>query len=102
MGTKRVAIDAVYSIGAHCQDKIGEHRELILKLLDECRSNKSKPVRDAALETLKLLKEIHQSKKNFNQFDDTETVKNQKYIIGELRQTKKDSEEYPSFFEDQS
>tara|TARA_B110000285_G_C14703626_1_gene414543 strand:+ start:422 stop:574 length:153 start_codon:yes stop_codon:yes gene_type:complete len=50
--------------------------------LDECRTNKSKPVRDAALETLKLLKEIHQKK---NQFDDSETVKNQKYILGELR-----------------
>ena len=73
-----MAIDAIYSIGAHCQDKIGDHSEKIIKILDECRTNKYKPVRDAAQETLKLLKEIKEKKSTTTlNYDDSE-MHNQK------------------------
>jgi len=58
INTKRVAIDAVYSMGAHCQKQIAAHRDKILPILDVCRTDKNQPVRAAAQETLKLLKEI--------------------------------------------
>lgn len=56
--TKRVAIDLVYSIGAHCSDEIMTQVPTILKILDDCRTDKNQPVRAAAQETIKLLKEL--------------------------------------------
>lgn len=55
---KRVAIDAIYSIGIHCKDLIAHNKEDILQILDSCRTDKNQPVRSAAQETIKLLKEI--------------------------------------------
>ena len=58
VNTKRVAIDLTYSIGAHCSDEIMEQIPAILKILDDCRTDKNQPVRAAAQETIKLLKEL--------------------------------------------
>jgi hypothetical protein len=69
-GLKRVAIDAIYSLSVHCQEKIGKHREQIMKLLDICRTDKAKPVREAAMETLKMMKELVEAPiENRNEFD---------------------------------
>jgi len=38
---KRVAIDALYSIGIHCQSKIAVHKQEILTILDVCRTDKN-------------------------------------------------------------
>lgn len=53
-----MAIDAIYSLNVHCSEKISQHRDKIMKLLDICRTDKAKPVRDAAMETLKMMKEV--------------------------------------------
>jgi hypothetical protein len=37
---------------------VAKNRELIIKSLDECRTDKAKLVRDAAIETLKMMKEL--------------------------------------------
>lgn len=39
--TKRVAIDAVYSVGAHLSFEILNHKEELLALLDVCRVDKN-------------------------------------------------------------
>ena len=56
--TKKVAIDAVYSIAAILKEQILPFRVDILKVLANCRFDKVKPVREATTETIKLLKEI--------------------------------------------
>jgi len=67
--TKRVAIDALYSIGAHLKDEIVGHIEDLLPILDVCRVDKNQPVRAAAQETIKLFKELKEQKLN-QSFDD--------------------------------
>ena len=57
-GTKRVAIDAIYSIGAHLSNEILQAKDELLSVLDKCRTDKNQPVRAAAQETIKLLKEL--------------------------------------------
>jgi hypothetical protein len=56
--TKKVAIDAIYSMSAILKDEIVPFRLEILQVLNHCRFDKVKPVREATLETIKLLKEI--------------------------------------------
>jgi hypothetical protein len=56
--TKKVAIDAIYSMTAILKDEILPYRQEILSVLNHCRFDKIKPVREATLETIKLLKEI--------------------------------------------
>ena len=65
--TKRVAIDAIYSIGAHLANEILDHKKEILALLDKCRTDKSQPVRAAAQETIKLIKDLDATR---SQYDD--------------------------------
>lgn len=67
--TKRVAIDALYSIGAHLKDEIVGHIEELLPILNVCRVDKNQPVRAAAQETIKLFKELKEQKHN-QSFDD--------------------------------
>ncbi len=56
--TKKVAIDAIYSMSAILKDEIVPFRLEILQVLNHCRFDKIKPVRDATLETIKLIKEL--------------------------------------------
>jgi hypothetical protein len=55
--TKKVAIDAIYSLTAIVKDDIVSRRMTILRILMPFRYHKVKPVREATLETIKLLKE---------------------------------------------
>jgi hypothetical protein len=55
--TKKVAIDAIYSISAILKEEIQPYRVDIIKTLNTCRFDKVKPVREATLETIKLIKE---------------------------------------------
>ena len=56
--TKKVAIDAIYSMSAILKDDILPFRIEILQVLNHCRFDKIKPVREATTETIKLLKDI--------------------------------------------
>jgi hypothetical protein len=56
--SRKVAIDAVYSMAAIIKEEILPFKNEILKSLNTCRFDKIKPVREATLETIKLLKEI--------------------------------------------
>ena len=68
--TKRVAIDAVYSIGAHLSTEILDYKEDILNILDKCRTDKNQPIRAAAQETIKLLKDLeHQRSRSYDGSD---------------------------------
>ena len=67
--TKRVAIDAIYSLGAHLSSEILSHKEELLQLLDKCRVDRNQPVRAAAQETIKLLKELDMQKSQNNSFE---------------------------------
>ena len=58
MPVKKAAIDVIYSFGVHCPEKVVEDKSEILGILDQCRSDKNQPVRMAAQETIKLLREI--------------------------------------------
>ena len=53
-----MAIDALYSMTAIIKEEMLPYRSDILKVLNNCRFDKIKPVREATLETIKLLKEI--------------------------------------------
>lgn len=53
-----MAIDAIYSMSAILKDEIVPFRLEILQVLNHCRFDKIKPVRDATLETIKLIKEL--------------------------------------------
>lgn len=56
--TKKVAIDAIYSMTAIIKEEIIPYRLDILQVLNHCRFDKYKPVREATLETIKLIKEV--------------------------------------------
>lgn len=56
--TKKVAIDAVYSMAAIIKEEILPFKSELMRALNGCRFDKIKPVREATLETIKLLKEI--------------------------------------------
>ncbi len=53
-----MAIDAIYSITAIIKEEIVPYSGEILSALNGCRFDKIKPVREATLETIKLIKEI--------------------------------------------
>jgi len=55
--TKKVSIDAIYSMTAIIKEQIIPYRIDILQALKPNRTHKMKPVREATLETIKLLKE---------------------------------------------
>ena len=54
--TKKVGIDAINSLATTVTEKIIPHRVDILQALKPSRFHKMKPVREAALYTIKLLK----------------------------------------------
>ena len=56
--TKKVAIDCIYSIAAIDPDEVIPFKLELLKVLQHCRFDKIKPVREATVEAVKLLKEI--------------------------------------------
>ena len=72
--TKRVAIDAIYSIGAHLSTEILEYKDELILVLDKCRTDKVQPVRAAAQETLKLLKQLDDN--NQHSFSDSDYGEN--------------------------
>lgn len=53
-----MAIDAIYSIGAHLTNEILNHKQDILACLEKCKTDRSQPVRAAAQETIKLIKDL--------------------------------------------
>ena len=57
--TQKVGIDAICAITMQLPDEIIEHRIAILQALKPSRFHKTKPVREAACWTIKLLKETN-------------------------------------------
>ena len=55
--TRKVAIDAVSSLVTSVTEKIIPHRVDLLKALKPSRYHNKKPVRETALNTIKILKE---------------------------------------------
>ena len=55
--TRKVAIDCINSLSMTVTEKIISHRVDILKALKPSRYHTKKPVREAALNTIKMLKE---------------------------------------------
>jgi hypothetical protein len=65
----RLGIQAV-AIGAHLSNEILEYKDELIAVLDKCRTDKVQPVRAAAQETLKLLKELEvQNQRSFEESD---------------------------------
>ena len=56
--TQKVAIDALNAISTTLPDEVLSYRVPILQALKKIRTHKTKPVRDAAGWTIKLLKEL--------------------------------------------
>jgi hypothetical protein len=57
---RKVSIDALYSMTAIIKQDILPYSADILRVLNGCRFDKIKPVREATLETIKLIREINQ------------------------------------------
>ena len=56
--TRKMAIDCMYTTAALLNDVIIPFKKEILDVLSQCRSDKMKPVREATLEAINLIKEI--------------------------------------------
>lgn len=56
--TRKIGIDVMYTIGAILGDVIAPYTKEILEVLNHCRFDKMKPVREAALEAINLIKDI--------------------------------------------
>ena len=57
--TRKVAIDAINSLSINLPEKVIPHRVSVLKALKPSRYHTKKPVREAALNTIKMLKETN-------------------------------------------
>ena len=53
-----MAIDVIYAVVAILKEKVAPYKEEIVEVLHHCRFDKVKPVREVAIETLNLMKEL--------------------------------------------
>lgn len=56
--TRKIGIDVMYTIAAILGDVLMPYTKEILEVLNHCRFDKMKPVREAAIEAINLIKEI--------------------------------------------
>lgn len=56
--TRKIGIDVMYTIAAILGDVLMPYTKEILEVLNHCRFDKMKPVREAAIEAISLIKEI--------------------------------------------
>jgi hypothetical protein len=56
--TRKMAIDVMYTIAAILKEVLLPYRLEILEVLNHCRFDKIKPVREATLEAINMIKEI--------------------------------------------
>ena len=59
--TRKIGIDVMYTIAAILGDVITPYTKEILEVLNHCRFDKMKPVREAAIEAINLIKDINPS-----------------------------------------
>ena len=59
--TKKIGIDVMYTIAAILGDVITPYSKEILEVLNHCRFDKIKPVREAAIEAINLIKDLDPS-----------------------------------------
>ena len=55
---RKMAIDVMYTIAAILRDVIVPYKREILEVLNHCRFDKIKPVREATIEAINVIKEI--------------------------------------------
>jgi hypothetical protein len=56
--TRKMAIDCMYTMAAILNDVIIPFKKQILGVLNQCRFDKMKPVREATVEAMNMIKEI--------------------------------------------
>ena len=59
--TRKIGIDVMYTIAAILGDVLAPYTKEIYEVLNHCRFDKMKPVREAAIEAINLIKEIDPS-----------------------------------------
>ena len=59
--TRKIGIDVMYTIAAILGDVITPYSKEILEVLNHCRFDKIKPVREAAIEAINLIKDLDPS-----------------------------------------
>jgi hypothetical protein len=69
--TRKISIDAMYTIAAILGEVVLPYTKEILEVLNHCRFDKIKPVREAAIEAINLIKEIDPSTNEENQSQDS-------------------------------
>ena len=55
---RKLAIDVIYTMAVMIQDVLAPYKKDILDVLNHCRIDKLKPVREAAIEAIQALKLI--------------------------------------------
>ena len=53
-----MAIDVIYTMAAILKEALSSFKEEILECLNQSRSDKNKPVREATLEAIQAVKEV--------------------------------------------
>ena len=56
--TRKIGIDVMYTMGAILGEVISPYTKEILEVLNHCRFDKMKPVREAAIEAINLIKDL--------------------------------------------
>jgi len=59
--TRKISIDVMYTIAAILGEVILPYTKEILEVLNHCRFDKMKPVREAAIEAINLIKDLDPS-----------------------------------------
>lgn len=57
--TRKMAIDVIYTMAAILKDTISPYKNDILEVLNHCRTDKIKPVREATVEAIQMIKNIN-------------------------------------------
>ena len=56
--TRKMAIDVIYTMAAILKDALAPYKQDILEVLNHCRTDKIKPVREATVESIQMVKAI--------------------------------------------
>jgi hypothetical protein len=67
---RKMAVDVVYTISSFLSDNIVNYEEEILRSLSECKVDKIKPVREAALEAIAKVKEKRQNREGEEEYQE--------------------------------
>lgn len=89
--TRKISIDVMYTIAAILGDVLLPYTKEILEVLNHCRFDKMKPVREAAIEAINLIKDLDPSAAEENQSHDSYTRRDRASRSGMEKPWKKKS-----------